>query len=97
VIFICQEEEFNWKTGDVVLYFYFPNMPYHKLLLGAMDKIEKMHKGIRILGIDVEYFSVLCRRFEIKSAPTTLLIKEGKEIKRIVGLIDDISYLMGAL
>ena len=35
--------------------------------------------------IDVDSETELVKRFEIKSVPTFILLKEGKEIKRITG------------
>jgi thioredoxin-like negative regulator of GroEL len=48
--------------------------------------VEEMKKeGFNFQMIDVDYEQELVKQFEIKSVPTFILLKEGKEINRITG------------
>lgn len=48
--------------------------------------VEDMKKdGYQFQMIDVDYESDLIKKFEIKSVPTFILIKDSQEINRIVG------------
>ena len=48
--------------------------------------VEDMKKeGFQFQMIDADYEQLLVKRFEIKSIPTFILLKDGKEISRITG------------
>jgi thioredoxin 1 len=85
--FISNENELANKNKMQSLYFYSSWMPFHKKMLIMIDKIEQKYKDLYFLAIDVDNFKGLCRRFNIESIPTVLIIKEGEEIKRINGLV----------
>ena len=87
MLFITREEEINIDLPTLAIYFYASWMPYHKKFLTMIDKMEEKYKDISFLAIDVEQFSTQCKRFEIDSIPTVLILKEGKEVKRINGLV----------
>ena len=69
------------------LYFYASWLPFHKKFLIMIDKIEKKHNNIIFSAIDTDQFKSQCKRFLITSIPTIIILKDGKEIKRIIGLI----------
>ena len=87
MLFITHENELINKGKIQPLYFYSSWMPYHKKMLIMIDKIEQKYKDINFLAIDADYFKGLCKRFNIESIPTTVIIRDGKEIKRIEGLV----------
>lgn len=86
MIFITREEEIQIDLPLQSLYFYASWMPYHKKFLVMIEKIEEKHK-MPFYAIDVDQFKNQCKRFQIDSVPTILVLKEGKEVKRINGLI----------
>lgn len=85
--FISQEEELTFKSPVQSLYFYASWMPYHKKMITMIEKMQEKHKGVDFFAIDVDHFNGLCKRFQIDSIPTVLLLKEGTEIKRINGIV----------
>lgn len=85
--FLSQDNDLNFINKIQSLYFYAPWMPYHKKMMIMIDKIEKKYTNIEFTAIDVDFFKNLCKRFEIKSIPTILIFYNGKELKRINGLI----------
>jgi thiol-disulfide isomerase/thioredoxin len=48
--------------------------------------VEELKKeGYQFQIIDADYEQLLAKRFEIKSIPTFVLLKDGKELNRITG------------
>lgn len=87
MLFITQESEISSPITIKSLYFYAAWMPYHKKMMVMIDKMEQKHKEIEFLAIDVDHFKGLCKRFNIESIPTILIVNKGEELKRINGLI----------
>jgi thiol-disulfide isomerase/thioredoxin len=85
--FITSESELQFQSKIVALYFYAYWMPYHKKMLTMISKMEEKHKDIAFFAIDVEYFKGLCKRFNVTSIPEVLILVDGKEAKRINGLV----------
>lgn len=86
MIFLSQENELV-LSGPRSLYFYASWMPYHKRMLSMVGKMEQKYKGLGFFAIDVDYFKSLCKRFDITSVPTILILENGKELKRVEGLV----------
>src|SRR3974377_1276925 len=86
MLFITREEELRMDLPLQVFYFYASWMPYHKKFLTMIGKMEEKHKNIVFSAIDVDAFNNQCKRFSIESIPTVLIMKDGKEVKRINGL-----------
>ena len=87
MLFIDKESDIQIKEKYQCLYFYAPWVPYNKKMLTMIAKTEKLYGDIAFLAIDTDNFKNLCRRFNIDSIPTILIFKDGKEIKRINGII----------
>jgi thioredoxin-like negative regulator of GroEL len=87
MLFITREEELQIGLPIQALYFYANWMPYHSKFLTMISKIEEKYKDISFSAIDVEEFKNQCKRFSIDSIPTVIILKEGKEAKRINGLV----------
>jgi len=84
--FLTQEEELEMDRPVQALYFYASWMPYHNKFLTMIGKMEDKYAAV-FSAIDVDQFSNQCKRFQITSIPTVLILKEGKEVKRINGLV----------
>lgn len=85
--FLTKESDFQLKEGMQSLYFYAPWMPFHKKMVVMLAKMEEKHKNIEFLAIDVDSFKTFIKRFDLISIPTILLMDNGKEKKRITGLV----------
>lgn len=85
--FLTQEQELTFDEKVQAFYFYAPWMPFHKKMLIMISKMEEKHKDVSFFGIDTDNFKGLCKRFNIESIPTVLIMKSGKELKRINGLV----------
>lgn len=84
--FITQEEELQIDLPLQALYFYASWMPFHNKFLTMISKIEEKHKNISFFAVDVESFPNQCKRFSVESIPEVVILKGGKEVKRISGL-----------
>jgi thioredoxin-like negative regulator of GroEL len=87
MIFITKEEELQMDLPLQCLYFYGSWMPYHKKLITIINKMQEKYEDISFFAIDVDQFPNQCTRFSIESVPTMLVLRQGKEIKRINGVI----------
>ena len=87
MLFITQEEEIKMDHPIQALYFYTSWMPFHNKLVHVISQIEEKYKDISYLAIDAEYFHTQCIRFAILSVPTLLLLKNGREVKRVEGSV----------
>ena len=87
MLFITREEELKLDKSLQCLYFYTIWMPYHSKFVTMIGKMEEKYNHIHFYAIDVDQFRSQCKRFSIDSIPTVLILQDGKEIKRINGLI----------
>jgi len=85
--FITQEEELQIDLPLQALYFYASWMPYHNKFITMIGKIEEKYKDISFFAVDVDAFPSQCKRFSVNSVPEVIILKDGKEIKRISGLV----------
>jgi thioredoxin-like negative regulator of GroEL len=85
VIFITSEIEINLSLPQQVFYFYAPWMIFHAKYLIMISQHEK--KELPFFAIDIASFLNQCKRFNISSIPTILLLKNGKQISRLEGKI----------
>jgi thioredoxin 1 len=84
--FITHEDDVN-LDGLHVLYFYASWMPYHKKMMIMIDKIEQKYDNIMFSAVDVDFFKNLCKRFTVASIPSIIVFHDGKEVKRITGMV----------
>lgn len=84
---ILLEEELREDNKFVCLYFFASWMPFDKKMKIMIEKMEKKREDVTFLAIDVERHKSLCVRFKVDSVPTIVINKDGKEVKRIVGLV----------
>lgn len=82
----CQQE-IDMNKPIQVIYFFVPGMPFHNKILHNLSEIEESYKDISFLIVDCDDFPTQCIRFKITSAPTILVLKNGKEIKRLEGYV----------
>jgi len=64
-----------------------------KRLSPIVDKVAKENKDIKVVRIDVDNNKELANRYNVSSIPTLVVIENGKEINRSVGLIPEDSIL----
>ena len=86
MLFLTQESDLILNKIQA-LYFYASWMPFHKKMALMINKIEEKYKNITFLAIDVDHFASSCKRFNIESIPTVIVLVDGQEVKRVNGLV----------
>ena len=58
----------------------------------AIEKIKSEFSNVKFTSVDASKYTELSRRYNVKMHPTTLIFKDGKEVKRFEGFnnIDDL-------
>ena len=87
---ITSADDINIHTSSSdldALYFYLPTMPFHRKFLTIINDIDGKYNNLHFYAIDAEQFKSQCKRFDIKSVPTVMIMRHGREIDRIVGLV----------
>lgn len=87
MLFLTSEEELHFNGPIQVLYFFAAWMPYHKKMLIMLDKMEEKYQEAKFFAIDVDYFKKFISRFDVASVPTVIIMKDGKVVKNIEGLV----------
>ena len=57
-----------------------------KAISPIIDEISQKHPEIKVCKINIDEEQELATQFDIMSVPTLLVIKDGKEVNRSVGL-----------
>ena len=68
-----------------------------KMLAPVLDEVAKETDNVKIVSINVDDNDDLAREYNVFSIPCLVLIKDGKEVKRNVGMIpkSEIEKLIG--
>lgn len=64
-----------------------------KMLAPAYASFIEAYPDIEFQSIDVEEDRELTEQFSIKSVPTVVFLKDGVEVKRLVGVQSKITYI----
>ena len=91
-----QEEVLNSKT-KVLVDFNADWCGPCKMLRPILDKYAEEHENVKIVSINVDNNSDLARKFNVFSIPCLVVMKDGKELERTVGLISrtELDILIG--
>lgn len=87
MIYLNHENELTWDSPFQVLFFNTQRMAFKQKLIFMLDKVAQKYPSISLFAIDVDYFRSLCKRFNVEGLPTVLIMKSGKEVKRIRGVL----------
>lgn len=94
MLFVTTESELRVGAGISVFYFYADWLLYHKKIKIMIEKVELLNNNINFCAIDIDYFDGICKRFNVNTLPTIIIMKDGgKEIKRITGLVSTDSFI----
>lgn len=86
MFYLTKEQDFKLEKLQI-LYFYASWIPFHKRISLMLEKIEEKNPEIEFLAIDIDTFKTFIKRFKLESLPTIIMFKNGKESKRVIGLI----------
>ena len=63
-----------------------------KTLAPTFNEVKNSFSGVSFSEYDIDDSSDVASQFGIRSVPTVLLVKDGKEVKRIVGAQSKMVY-----
>jgi len=67
--------------------------PPCRILAPTIASLAKRYAGrVAVCKVDVDLVPNVARRYRIRAIPTVLIIKDGKEVKRLVGLRHESEY-----
>ena len=58
-----------------------------KMLAPVLDKLAEENENIKVVSVNVDNNSDLAKQYDVFSIPCLVVIKDGQEINRSVGLI----------
>lgn len=82
------EEEVIKSEKTVLIDFYADWCGPCKMLSPIIDEIAEENTDIKVVKVNVDDSQDLAMKYQVMSIPTLVVIKDGKEINRSVGLRD---------
>ena len=83
---IANESDLNINYGITVVKFWATWCMPCKMYTPIINTLDEELEDIEFLSIDVDQVSVLAQKYKIRSLPTLLILKDGQEIDRILGV-----------
>ena len=82
------ESEVLQSDKPVLIDFYAEWCGPCKMLSPIVDEVAEENTDIKVVKINVDNAQDLAMKYQVMSIPTLVVIKDGKEVNRSVGLID---------
>lgn len=74
----------------VALDFYQASCPPCRVLEPRLERLAQQYIGrLPVYRVDIERDMAIAERFRVQSIPTVIILREGKEVERLDGLITD--------
>ncbi len=83
---VANETDFNVDYGLYVIKFWAPWCGPCKMYNPVIEKLDDEFENINFLSIDTDQVPELAKQYKISSLPTLIVIHNGEEKKRILGL-----------
>ena len=87
------EEEVIKSEKTILVDFYADWCGPCKMLSPIIDEVAEENDDIKVLKVNVDDSQDLAMKYQVMSIPTLVVIKNGSEINRSVGLIDKAQIL----
>jgi len=87
-----QEEVLN-SEKTVLIDFYADWCGPCKALSPIIEEVAKENPNIKVVKVDVDLCQDLATKYNTMSIPTLVVIKNGEEADRVVGLVDKVTIL----
>ena len=82
------EEEVLKSQKPVLVDFYAEWCGPCKMLSPIVDQVAQENEDIKVVKVNIDESQDLAMKYQVMTIPTLVVIKEGKEINRSIGLID---------
>ena len=91
------EKEVLENKGTVLVDFWAPWCMPCRMLSPVVDAVGEEVTNAKVAKINVDEQESLAARFDVMSIPTLIVFKDGKEVKRSVGIIpkEEIVKMLG--
>ena len=88
---LIDENNFDNETahGVVLVDFYADWCGPCKTLGPILDQLSQEVSNVKFIKVDVDASQTLAAKFSVTSIPTVVILKEGKEVNRFVGVQDE--------
>ena len=81
------EAEVLGASGPVIVDFWATWCVPCKTIAGSLEKLSERYDGrVRVVKVDAEGNANTAARLNVKSVPTVIAFKDGKEIERMTGV-----------
>ena len=87
------EEEVIKSEKPVLIDFYADWCGPCKMLSPIIDEVAEENTDIKVVKVNVDDAQNLAMKYQVMSIPTLVVIKNGEEVNRSVGLIDKAQVL----
>jgi thioredoxin 1 len=64
-----------------------------KLMNPILDEVEKEYPDLTITRIDIDSDKEMVEQYNVQSVPTYVILKDGKEVDRIIGAKPKFAFL----
>jgi len=64
-----------------------------KLMNPILDEVEKENPDLTITRVDIDSDKDMVEQYDIQSVPTYVILKDGKEVDRIIGAKPKFAFL----
>ena len=81
------EEEVLKSDKTVLIDFYADWCGPCKMYSPIVEAVAEENEDIKVVKIDVDNAQDLAMKYQVMSIPTTVVIKDGKEVNRVVGMV----------
>lgn len=82
-------EEFNEKVlikkQAHIVEFFSPTCIHCKKMEKVLDKLSSVYESVSFGAIDISKQMNLAKRYDVKSVPTIIFLKEGEMIQKVIG------------
>ena len=83
---VANESDFNVDYGLYVIKFWAPWCGPCKMYNPVIDRLDDEFESINFLSVDTDQVPELAKKFKITSLPTLVIIQDGEEKRRVLGL-----------
>lgn len=84
---VMNESDFQVDNGLVAVKFWATWCGPCKRLEPSISKMEQEFEGVKFLSIEIDQVPTIAQKYRIRTLPTILLLKNGREVNRITGLV----------
>jgi len=75
------------KTGLVLVDFFATWCGPCKMLAPIVEEVASEHEDLKVVRINIDNEESIAMDYQIMSIPTLVLIKDGKEVDRVIGYV----------